>query len=321
MPEIKSIAPNLFKVGSLLAITFRGPWKGEVTVKEEHLSLIDGAKNPFMKNGELILLPSENLRPFEQVKRRVDSRIKNMTGKFVEELPMIRLVNNLDFLDVDEYLTQEREAYAKVAADYVQDHFSVDVAKRREELSKSFPRFAPHLDEYYISATAALSRCSMKHLFFKVEDVERLDAIMGEQQSSLASTLSSFVSDLAKDFRETAVDACIAFKKGMDRAGATVDSRSVIKFKEWLKRFERQDFLGDTTMRDLLNNVKEHVFDVQSWTVEGNRDAMERIRQHLDQVITAGQNEGEALGVAARFCQPGEDSIALEDLDVQERRD
>lgn len=318
MPDIKSIAPSLFKVGSLLAISFKGPWKGEVTVQEDHLPLIDLAKNPFMKNGELMLLPEDNLKVFDQIKGRTDRKIKSMTGKFIVELPQIRLVNNLDITAVDAYLLEERANYYQAAQDYVTNQFPQDVEKRKAELTERFPRFAPMLSSYYINSSAALDRCQMHHLFFKVEDAVGLEAIMSEQRSGLASTMTSFVADLARNFREAAVEACLAFKKGMDRAGAQVDSRAVGKFKAWLERFEHQDFLGDVSMRQLLDNIKTQVFDVQNWAVDGNQEAIGHIRQYLNQIIEAGGDEGAALGVAERFCQAGAEDISLENLDVSQ---
>ena len=206
-----------------------------------------------------------------------------------------------------------RDEYLEVARVYIENHFQNDVLQRKSELVAKFPGFADRIDAYYLSPATAHMRCHMRHMFFKIEDVEGLDTLMATQKQELTNSMTNLVQTMASDFRQTAVDAAIAFKEGMDGAETTVNQRSIKKFKGFLERFEHLDFLGDTAMKELLGSIRENIHSVGDWSIKGNEMAHQQIREHLDAVVKLGKQEGGALEVADRFCR----SSSAHDVEIE----
>lgn len=318
MPEITNIAPAIFRRASLIVVSFGGPWSGQVTVKEDHLPLIKQESSRFIKKGQLLLLPKENLKKFEALKKATSKHIINFSKPFVDELPQVRLVSNHDIEEIDTFLRGQREEWTEMARTYSNTEYLADKAMRQAELRLTFPLFAEHMEAYYPNAAKIYSDCNMKWLFFQVQDLEAYDAVMTEKKAEFANSMNSFVQNMAQEFRTSAVQAALAFKKGMDRAKATVDGRVVDKFKEWLERIEQNDLLDDVELRHVLDNIKGRVFAVEAWDVKKDAAAFAEIQTYLDEVQRLGEVEGAAANVASAFVRTvSAESVSIEATNEQ----
>lgn len=322
--QTTSIAPALFRAGSLVAVTFEGPWTGQVTVDESQQQFLglENVDGRFLKKGQLILLPGKSLSDFDKIKKSTHDYLSSMTVPFVEEIRNIRLVKNSLIEQLDTFFQERRMAFERLADQYVSGdpaepseppRYSRDKAERRQEIIARYPSFAPFVDQYYLSPEEFRKRCKMRWMFFRVQDLEGFNTVMEEKKQEFAQTMNSYIQNLASEFRTGAVTAALEFKKGMDRAKAHVDERVVQKFKDFIARFREQDMLGDVELHGVLNDLEQKLFAVSAWDVKKDAKAMEEIRGYLNDIGKLAEAEGAAADVAQTFVR----NITAGDMQIE----
>jgi hypothetical protein len=129
----------------------------------------------------------------------------------------------------------------------------------------------------------------------------QLEQVAQEQIEQFERQTQDFVQELALDLRKTAVEACLAFKKALSTKSGDVNERAIEKFRNMLDRIERHNILGDDQMVSLIQRIRTNVFSVNNWSTE--TDLKEQIKNHLDEVVQMGEDEGAAAAVASSFVR------------------
>jgi len=301
METEQSIAPALFKNASLLDFQFP-QWSGMTTPKDADLEItgVTNVDSDFFKKGTIQLIDKEAMQPFVQLKNRCVHLLDHLMDA---PIGRTKFVNNDDFRErIRPALVKAREEFSQMLEIFCSVTYPQNRQARIDRFNQAHPEWSGRLDDYFPSTQEIREKFDFSWGLVKISDVDALDAVMAEEASEMREKMKSFAVDLAANFRKSAVQAALAFRRGIDRAKNQVDSRAVGAFRDFLGRLDREDFLGDVQMKELLNSMKARVFSVDQWRVD-DQSSMEEIRRYLDEVVTLGQNEGDAAAVAVNYIR------------------
>jgi len=311
-----SIPEALFRDNSIVAVEFNC-WSGTATVKEGDEDIF-GARNfdkNFFKRGSVILCDKERLKAFQNRQERLSSYLDGIGG---ERFPIIsgRVFKN-------KLLPQVIEAIHECMADIdalrsiFRDTFPAERDRRIREFDERHPDHRGRLSAYYDSLGDVTNKFGVQYAMFKIADLDAHNRILEDEKNALRIHCRNFLEQAAANFRKSVVDAALAFRRGIEKASGpdgsgVVHSRSVSAFKNFLERVENHDLLDDKQMRDMLNGMKTQVFNIQSWDVKGDAEAMDEIKRHLDSIVSVGEAEGEASVIAQNYSIGMSDGEAVE---------
>lgn len=312
MPELNeniapaiNIAPALFLDNKLIRISF-SCWTATATIKDgdEGILGVQSLDGKFFKRGGIILADKDRLEPFLKKQRQIAGWLSTMGTTF--NLIPGSYIFTKDYVEkVMEELDKHRLEIDRMAEEFVRDYPAYR-DNRIREFNEAHPEVAGRLDRYF-SETQNLDKLRRKfglsYFWIRIADDEECERIIQNEQNLFRTHMRSFAADLAAEFRRSAVEAALAFKKGIDNAGQNdtgmVNSRSVTAFKSFLERMERHNFLKDRQMTAMLQSMREKVLAVGEWNVNSDPATMSVIKAHLDEVVRVGQEEGAAQGVVS----------------------
>lgn len=298
--ETVAIAPALFKRGALISIHVRS-WTGQVALKPAD-QVIQGVRNPdedFFKKGSVMLVPGKELKQFSNRANRFARWLEEISQDF--PIPYTRFVSRDDLQMIDSRCKEVRKDF-----DTLRDEFSNKYPELRrlrlERFNEKHPEFAGRLDGYFPTVAQISGKFGFSWFVYEVRDIEAMTEIERQQQEEFRNHMRSYTCELAQQLREQAVKAALAFKTSLDRAKETVDNRAVQKFRNFLERFEHNNFVDDAKLNELIGRMKTQVFAIDQWNVEDTK-SMDAVREHLKEIETLGADEGAAAAVARDFVR------------------
>jgi len=266
-----NINPHIFKKGKLILVSF-SIWPGSVKQDaEEFLSPFTNMKNSFVRKLDMETisspLPQTRMVPLDRMEA-VRDLMREVEANFNE-------------------LTQEKtDAYPAVRDSWI------------EQFNLKHPESRGALDKHYPTPEEFSSKFGVEHMFFEMSDLNGIDDVINEEREHARQRTIEWTERLAREFRRTTLQACLAFKTGMERAKAKVDERAVKAFKNFLDRYRTNNFMEDQQMDTMLSSMQEQIFKIDNWEVGENLDL---IFEHLNSVIAIAQQEGEATEIASSF--------------------
>lgn len=314
---VLDISPAIFKFGTMLSTTF-SMWTGSITLQEadREIWVTSNADESFYKPGSIRLVPKETLTPFQNRAGQMTKYLSNIAME--SPIPYLRFVRTTDIPFVVRECKACRDDFFRLRDEFLNVY--PEIRERRINLfNERHPAFIGRLDKYFPDQGSMALKFNFDWRFLRVIEPERLDSIMAEEQERFRLNTRNWLGDLASKIRQSAVEAALAFRQGMDRAKVQVDGRSVNKFKLFLERFETQNFMEDSALRDLMMTMKTKVFATDEWYVE-DQQAMNEIKALLDQVVAIGSDEGAATEVARNFIRTTEIQLETGDLAQPQER-
>lgn len=307
----KVIAPSLFKAGCLLSITFHG-WTGTATLSEPDAEAFGRQQDgDFFKKNQITLVSKEILKKFDQERGKLDTFML----KYSRDFPIrgARMVPHGNVQLVIDELRKARVAYEAMAEKFINEEFEPECQRRLDMFEQRHPGMRDRFAAYFPNAEALKGKFSVSWIFYEIKDVEALDAIMNEEQANYRGVMSNYLLGLAQEMREKALEAAMAFQKAMQKDSGVVRSTSIQAFVDFIDRFERNDFMNDRELREMLASMRTQVTSVENWSVSDNLQSIDTIRQGLSQLIETAQNEAAASLVTAEFL-----GISHGDLEIEE---
>lgn len=299
-----SIPATLFRDNTLVIVRL-SCWTGVTTVKrgDEEVFGSTSFDDRFFKRGGVIICDKERLRSFTNRQNALVNWMNNRGSSFFM-IPGCRIFKNELMPEVAQRIADCKRDIDEIC-DVFLDLYPEEVERRIREFDDSHPESVGRLNKYFPSISDLRDKFGIKSMPIKISDVAEAEKIFQDESNTMRSHIQSFLSDIASEFRQKAVEAALSFKQGMDKAskseGGSVHGKSVKAFQEFLSRIKSNDFLGDKKMTDMLDDMRDKVFAVKSWNVNGDEEAMEAIRSHLDEIVKMGEDEGETSAVIESY--------------------
>jgi len=307
----KVIAPAIFKVGSLLSVTFHG-WGGSATLTEPDAEAFGRRQdNEFFKKNQITLVSNELLKRFEQERGKMDSFLL----KYSLDFPIrgARMVPHGNIQKVIDELRRARTDYEAMARKFIEEEYEAERERRLGTFEQRNPGMRERFAAYFPEAAVLAGKFSVSWIFYEIKDVDGLDAIMAEEQNNFRGHMQNYLQDLALEMRRKAAEAAIAFQRAMQKEGGVVRSTSVQAFVDFIDRFERNDFMNDRELREMLASMRTQVTAVENWNIRENLTSIESIRAGLGDLIVTAQNQAAASLVVSEFT-----GIETSELSVDE---
>jgi hypothetical protein len=314
----QSIPEALFRDNSIVTVQFNC-WTGVATVREGDEGIF-GARNfdaTFFKRGGVILCNREMLKMFQNRQERLSAYLDGIGG---EKFPLIngRVFKNQSLPTVMSAI-RECEADIETMKSVFMDAFPRERNDRIRQFNEAHPESAGRLDAYYDALGDVASKFGVQYAMFRIADVSAHLQIIEDEKNALRVHCRNFMEQAAANFRKSVVEAAIAFRRGIEKASGpdgsgVVHTRSVKSFRSFLDRIQNHDLLDDKKMREMIDSMRSKVFNIEGWDVQSDKEAMDAVKAHLDEIVSVGSKEGEASAVVREYSIGAglSDSIVLE---------
>lgn len=318
MPQLMEIPKSLFQDNTIIAVEFNC-WSGVATVREGDEEIF-GSRNfdaDFFKRGGVILCDKEMLKVFQNRQARLANWLDEKANG--QKLPVIsgRMFKNEMVPEVVEQILDCKRDIDEIRRIFL-DKFPEEKAFRINQFNAKHPEAYGRLDAYYEDIKDLGKKFDVNYWPFGLTDTAAYSDILDDERNTFRANCRLLMEQTAANFRKSVVDAALSFKAGMDRASGTesgiVHARSVKAFQDFLERIERNDFLNDKQMHDMLSDMKHKVFNIASWDVKSDEEAMVSIKAHLDEIVSLGSQEGAISVVVENYIlSPGQEQDVVLD--------
>lgn len=304
--QTSNISARLFANNSLVILS-QSCWGGTATVRpgDEEIFGSTNFDDKFFKRGSIVLVDKAHLEGFKKVISRLNGYVSGVGKMFM--IRGISIVKNSEMEAIVEKVKEAQEEMARLRETFVGQYESI-VRARCRSFDEAHPQHAGRLDTYFPPVARIERSFNIRFVNFVITDSQGLEEVFEEGREALRRVTGQYVADMAGEFRKTILESVVAFRNSMDSTAAenegSLNKRKIKAFTDFIDKIQRNDFLGDEQMTNMLKDVRQGVERIESWSAEdikGDSEHMVELKKAMETIITTASDEGSIAGVVAPF--------------------